>query len=856
MDQDKEPKINKSKKTATGQPANEIDPHPTLDLMPNATKGKASDNKVKTESVAFSAIQDIMEKKFKTGYYTGLSKSTKEKRRRHFARQAAMSHKDPQAYEKPPGDNKETRPSKYTKKYHELFGKKEISEEGNSLADKARKSGIPLSTLRKVYNRGLAAWRTGHRPGASQHAWAHARVNSYITKGKTYYTADADLHGAKRKKTNESVDYNLFEAELPYDKNPNIGFWKDQGERDGYYTLYHGTHEKNVPSMMKSGIDRPDPTTGMISTTPDPHTAHGYAAMSGSGGETQFRKLGNTPVNTPHENRAVLKLQIPKAWADRHIDPDLRGNLGDTRERMLDRQHYDNWKKANPQKSDAEFYTGSEVRFSKPIPSEFIVGHMKRFPQGIKPAKKKLNENFEMLLLIKKLDEVAGVPPLTMDQLVRKFMGQTDSEEYGRGLDTASYTKVFSDAMRHYIGLLKDGKNKGRPWDHVAKDAVASFPDISPYGLFTTLKELLGIGDAAVKNRIVDESRELVALPYVSGFVESHKEGPIHTVLNRGQLRTLSKNRDYHSYIRAVNPSDDHLNATHVGYDADDHTYEITNKHPERSKYMLRIAMSKRGKPYHHTIYKKDDQGRYNIVKHHQIGEQTEPQSKDKNKSSSRFDGTNSLVKVYSDDTPGQKVNERIIRVGNKFRLVSKKTGRNLGTYPTRAGAEKRERQVQYFKHAAEEVVHVDERNQMNRMKKKLFFTLKSAAKNVSPEQLNQFRADAAKAHPGDFSAQNKHINIAMIRAGRAAIRNEETLNKPQRTPGGPKKFMVKVRDPKTGNVKTVRFGDPNMEIKRDDPKRRKSFRARHHCDTNPGPKTKARYWSCRQWRSGAKVEG
>lgn len=71
------------------------------------------------------------------------------------------------------------------------------------------------------------------------------------------------------------------------------------------------------------------------------------------------------------------------------------------------------------------------------------------------------------------------------------------------------------------------------------------------------------------------------------------------------------------------------------------------------------------------------------------------------------------------------------------------------------------------------------------------------------------------------------------------------TLNKPTR--GDVKKFKVYVRDPKTGNVKKVNFGDPNMEIKRDDPARRRSFRARHNCD-NPGPKTKARYWSCKKW--------
>lgn len=70
-------------------------------------------------------------------------------------------------------------------------------------------------------------------------------------------------------------------------------------------------------------------------------------------------------------------------------------------------------------------------------------------------------------------------------------------------------------------------------------------------------------------------------------------------------------------------------------------------------------------------------------------------------------------------------------------------------------------------------------------------------------------------------------------------------LNKPSR--GDVKKFKVFVKDPKTGNIKKVNFGDPNMRIKKNNPKRRKSFRARHHCK-NPGPKTKARYWSCKKW--------
>jgi hypothetical protein len=72
------------------------------------------------------------------------------------------------------------------------------------------------------------------------------------------------------------------------------------------------------------------------------------------------------------------------------------------------------------------------------------------------------------------------------------------------------------------------------------------------------------------------------------------------------------------------------------------------------------------------------------------------------------------------------------------------------------------------------------------------------------------------------------------------------TLNKPFRTPKGPKKFSVYVKNEK-GNVVKVNFGDPNMKIKKNIPERRKSFRARHNCD-NPGPKYKARYWSCKAW--------
>ena len=84
-------------------------------------------------------------------------------------------------------EGRKTKTSSYTQKFRKMYpGVKSLPE-----ISKATK--IPLKTLQTIYNRGLAAWRTGHRPGASPQAWGYARVHSFVMKGKTYYTADADL---------------------------------------------------------------------------------------------------------------------------------------------------------------------------------------------------------------------------------------------------------------------------------------------------------------------------------------------------------------------------------------------------------------------------------------------------------------------------------------------------------------------------------------------------------------------------------------------------------------------------------------------------------------------------------------
>ena len=122
-------------------------------------------------------------------YYAGdMAKSTKDKRAAHFAKKKSGPA---------PGDaSAKTKTSKHTKKYKQMFGESdvELNEVIKGLKKKAEKSGMPYSILKQVYNRGMAAWKGGHRPGTTPQQWAFARVNSFITKSSgTWGKADSDL---------------------------------------------------------------------------------------------------------------------------------------------------------------------------------------------------------------------------------------------------------------------------------------------------------------------------------------------------------------------------------------------------------------------------------------------------------------------------------------------------------------------------------------------------------------------------------------------------------------------------------------------------------------------------------------
>ena len=121
-------------------------------------------------------------------YYDGLSDSQKARRKAEIKKFGAMTTDDPHAYVGFKTDiGVVTRESGYSKAWAKLF------PEAKSLPARAKASGVPLKFIKKCYNRGLVAWRTGHRPGATPQQWGYARVSSLLVCGKTHYTADADI---------------------------------------------------------------------------------------------------------------------------------------------------------------------------------------------------------------------------------------------------------------------------------------------------------------------------------------------------------------------------------------------------------------------------------------------------------------------------------------------------------------------------------------------------------------------------------------------------------------------------------------------------------------------------------------
>jgi hypothetical protein len=121
-------------------------------------------------------------------YYRGLTKKQALERKKEIKKFGKMNWKDPKAYVgfKTDKYRKTKRKSSYTAQWDRLFPK------AKSLKDRAKVTGVPIKYLQQVYNRGMAAWRTGHRPGQNPQSWSYPRISSFLLCGKTHYSSDSD----------------------------------------------------------------------------------------------------------------------------------------------------------------------------------------------------------------------------------------------------------------------------------------------------------------------------------------------------------------------------------------------------------------------------------------------------------------------------------------------------------------------------------------------------------------------------------------------------------------------------------------------------------------------------------------
>jgi dephospho-CoA kinase len=254
--------------------------------------------------------------KYKTG-----NPKTDAARAAHWKKMSKYSDRDPRAYKDAPGDKKARKEgiplSPHTVAVRAMMAKEETVAEGaadSSLAAKAKKSGVSLSILKKVYKRGVAAWNSGHRPGTTPQQWGHARVNSYINKGTTYRTADKDL----REDINNSIDEELFNSccpeinEEPVDTTPSMTTKKSKkkmtpgdmrkSELDGLPVASFLQYEAKMKEM---------PVPRQVPAPPGGHPVPpGYERVKSWGGAWELRKIKDKPTTVKEAVEYHVENQI------------------------------------------------------------------------------------------------------------------------------------------------------------------------------------------------------------------------------------------------------------------------------------------------------------------------------------------------------------------------------------------------------------------------------------------------------------------------------------------------------------------------------------------------------------------
>jgi len=378
--------------------------------------------------------------------------------------------------------------------------------ENEGLKKKAAKSGISYGTLKKVYNRGMAAWRTGHRPGTTPQQWGMARVNSYIGKGKgTYYGADADLRGAKRKTKKESVgeatiNEKLDHAALKRDFNEHEKgsgkvhtITKTHTIKNAHIMGKHSFETKKGKVPVLKRYDRKQFTRGPVTIKKGPHVvidkgeanAHGYHPDPG-----HFRyfhhsdpdiKNDHDKFHKPgvHKIKEATVKEISKGLAKRYVgkaarDVYFKGRSQATKDAISQLGGPDTDYKTSPERTAAMRMSGID-RATKRLANATIVD-----PNDLKGRPKKADPNPESKYGIKhplhpaniakkkkmKEDKVSDAERKAMDAFMKKgkmkklppgkaagYHGKSDPGSSMKGMISPADTKQFGTKKK--VGSMK-----------------------------------------------------------------------------------------------------------------------------------------------------------------------------------------------------------------------------------------------------------------------------------------------------------------------------------------------------------------------------------------------------------------
>ena len=780
-----------------------------------------------------------------------MAKSTKQARARAFDKKAKMSDDDPKAYTPSPGDKgKKTKPSQYTKKYKQMYGEKDIKiplellklynkgmrlpagspahkevmkqiddvrkklgikerkltgtekeklkdlekevpkkdftdrygKEGEAiyyatltkmakkedvdmefyrldekiqgLVNKSKQTGVPYGILKKSYDRGMAAWKTGHRPGTTPQQWAMARVNSMLTGGK----ADPDLQPKAR------AAKKAKKAAKKKEEFSSVQEWFESNETRASYQLRHGNdwwwklNEVHDKMLEKTGECCDDCSDKLDEGF---FTKEYEDGQYKSGDEKPFvdaiKKGGgkNIDVQKPTKRDPMLTIEFDGGDMKR-IEKNV-SKVGDGTEELDESLARRDAKRAMARDKDMRARGDDADVSATQKDVEKAANHI------IMQLRKSISMRGQ------KDVEFASGKEKVSPQVAQKALDMYNKKK--TSADKSKFQMKIAKSYRDLLQGLKEGvkldeqmkpEDSLKNWKHEDAKGYAE-KLIDEYGqpdevTETMLKwnKLGSFGKGEMETYIVDES-----IPHA--FPKPHRDY-VYTVMNikvpSDMLDTLGHVTGsiiYDGLKETVTARCGSLyaNAATMGFVRDMVDGKVpVEDGPAKKEYAERITKDPLPKFY---------DNRMNEGVEHMCGCLSE----------------SLWANIH-------KKRQRIKRgSGEKMRKPGEKGA------PTPA--------------------------QLKRAKGEGY-------KNFSQFQLKNSWGEVSEA----AEYQGKKVE----------------LNNPTR--GDVKKYKVYVKNDK-GNVVKVEFGDPNMEIKRDDPARRKSFRARHNCD-NPGPKYKARYWSCKFW--------